>query len=100
MECHTRKLYATKTSVGLEKKIKLFFTQNIIKSHYSTTLNPTSNVSIKAGLVVNLSFVFAGVFLFINVLKCKKAMLSGSTVTTAWRVLGLRIEDTASRYGG
>jgi hypothetical protein len=27
-------------------------------------------------------------------------MLSGSTVTTAWRVLGLRIEDTASRYGG
>jgi hypothetical protein len=26
--------------------------------------------------------------------------LSGSTVTTAWRVLGLRIEDTASRYGG
>jgi hypothetical protein len=26
-------------------------------------------------------------------------MLSGSTVTTAWRVLGLRIE-TASRYGG
>jgi hypothetical protein len=28
------------------------------------------------------------------------AMLSGSTVTTAWRVLGLRIEDTASRYGG
>jgi hypothetical protein len=28
------------------------------------------------------------------------AMLIGSTVTTAWRVLGLRIEDTASRYGG
>jgi hypothetical protein len=28
------------------------------------------------------------------------SMLSGSTVTTAWRVLGLRIEDTASRYGG
>jgi hypothetical protein len=27
-------------------------------------------------------------------------MLSGSTVTTAWHVLGLRIEDTASRYGG
>jgi hypothetical protein len=27
-------------------------------------------------------------------------MLSGSTVTTAWRVLGLRIEETASRYGG
>jgi hypothetical protein len=26
-------------------------------------------------------------------------MLSGSTVTTAWRVLGLRIEETASRYG-
>jgi hypothetical protein len=28
-----------------------------------------------------------------------RAMLSGSTVTTAWRVLGLRIEETASRYG-
>jgi hypothetical protein len=27
-------------------------------------------------------------------------MLSGSTVTAAWRVLGLRIEETASRYGG
>jgi hypothetical protein len=30
----------------------------------------------------------------------KVAMLSGSTVTTAWRVHGLRIEETASRYGG
>jgi hypothetical protein len=29
-----------------------------------------------------------------------ETMLSGSTVTTAWRVLGLRIEETASRYGG
>jgi hypothetical protein len=28
------------------------------------------------------------------------SMLSGSTVTTAWHVLGLRIEETASRYGG
>jgi hypothetical protein len=28
------------------------------------------------------------------------AMLSGSTVTTAWHILGLRIEETASRYGG
>jgi hypothetical protein len=27
-------------------------------------------------------------------------MLSRSTVTTAWRVLGLRIEETASIYGG
>jgi hypothetical protein len=27
------------------------------------------------------------------------AMLSGSLVTTAWRVLGLQMEDTASRYG-
>jgi hypothetical protein len=27
-------------------------------------------------------------------------MLSGSAVSTAWRVLGLRIEETASRYGG
>jgi hypothetical protein len=31
---------------------------------------------------------------------CVLSMLSGSTVTTPWRVLGLRIEDTASRYGG
>jgi hypothetical protein len=27
-------------------------------------------------------------------------MLSGSPVTTAWRVLRLRMEETASRYGG
>jgi hypothetical protein len=27
-------------------------------------------------------------------------VLSGSSVTMAWRVLGLRIEETASRYGG
>jgi hypothetical protein len=27
-------------------------------------------------------------------------MLSGSLVTTAWRVLRLRMEETASRYGG
>jgi hypothetical protein len=32
--------------------------------------------------------------------RTKIPVLSGSTVTTAWRVLGLRIEDTASRYGG
>jgi hypothetical protein len=29
-----------------------------------------------------------------------QSMLSKFTVTTAWRVLGLRIEETASRYGG
>jgi hypothetical protein len=28
------------------------------------------------------------------------SMLGGSMVTAAWRVLGLRIEETASRYGG
>jgi hypothetical protein len=28
------------------------------------------------------------------------AMLSGSTVTTTWLVVGLRIEETASRHGG
>jgi hypothetical protein len=27
-------------------------------------------------------------------------LLSESSVTTAWRVLRLRMEDTASRYGG
>jgi hypothetical protein len=29
-----------------------------------------------------------------------KTVLSGSPVTTAWRVLRLRMEKTASRYGG
>jgi Na+/H+ antiporter NhaB len=29
-----------------------------------------------------------------------RSTLSGSAVTTAWRVLGMRIEETASRYGG
>jgi hypothetical protein len=29
-----------------------------------------------------------------------KSMLSGSTVTMAWHVLGLRIEEMASKYGG
>jgi hypothetical protein len=33
-------------------------------------------------------------------LQCASSMLSGSTVTTAWHVLGLRIEETASRSGG
>jgi hypothetical protein len=28
------------------------------------------------------------------------SMLRGSPVTTAWRVLRLRMEETASRYGG
>jgi hypothetical protein len=30
----------------------------------------------------------------------KKAMLSGSLVTTTWRVLRLRMEEMASIYGG
>jgi hypothetical protein len=30
----------------------------------------------------------------------KQSMLSGSLVTTAWRVLRLRIEEEASTYGG
>jgi hypothetical protein len=29
-----------------------------------------------------------------------ETMLSGSPVITAWRVLRLRMEETASRYGG
>jgi hypothetical protein len=29
-----------------------------------------------------------------------QSMLSGSLVTTAWRVLKLRMEEKASRYGG
>jgi hypothetical protein len=31
---------------------------------------------------------------------CTVAMLSESLVTTAWRVLRLRMEEKASRYGG
>jgi hypothetical protein len=34
------------------------------------------------------------------ILLMKHLVLSGSTVTTACHVLGLRIEETASRYGG
>jgi hypothetical protein len=30
----------------------------------------------------------------------KRTMLGGSLVTTAWRVLRLRMEGTPSRYGG
>jgi hypothetical protein len=30
----------------------------------------------------------------------KRTMLGGSLVTTAWRVLRLRMEETPSRYGG
>jgi hypothetical protein len=33
-------------------------------------------------------------------LKKHKPMLGGSLVTTAWRVLRLRMEGTPSRYGG
>jgi hypothetical protein len=44
-----------------------------------------------------LSTEWTNKYLFI-VSKDKIPMLSGSTVTTAWRVLGLRIEETASRY--
>jgi hypothetical protein len=39
--------------------------------------------------------------IYINDLYNKiKSMLSGSLVTTAWRVLRLRMEEMASRYGG
>jgi hypothetical protein len=32
--------------------------------------------------------------------KPNSPMLGGSLVTTAWRVLRLQMEETASRYGG
>jgi hypothetical protein len=32
--------------------------------------------------------------------KVSMSMLSGFLVTTAWRVLRLRMEEMASRYGG
>jgi hypothetical protein len=49
------------------------------------------NVQIMRNTTINLIEI---------VLELKSVMLSGSTVTTAWRVLGLWIEDMASRYGG
>jgi hypothetical protein len=50
-----------------------------------------SHCCLAMGVIVSQQFV---PLLYSN------AMLSGSTVTTAWRVLGLWIEETASRYGG
>jgi hypothetical protein len=44
--------------------------------------------------------VFLLVLRILRAVNADESMLSGSTVTTAWRVLGLRIEETASRYGG
>jgi hypothetical protein len=35
-------------------------------------------------------------FIFVDIIN----FLGGSLVTTAWRVLRLRMEETASRYGG
>jgi hypothetical protein len=36
----------------------------------------------------------------IAIVKLKRSMLSGSLVTTAWRVLRLRMEETPSSFGG
>jgi hypothetical protein len=36
----------------------------------------------------------------LNEVVSKEALLGGSLVTTAWRVLRLRMEGTDSRYGG
>jgi hypothetical protein len=52
------------------------------------------------GHVRGLNTVCECVNLHLTIFCLITAMLSGSTVTTAWRVLGLRIEETASRYGG
>jgi hypothetical protein len=38
-----------------------------------------------------------GIFLFVTTLA---TMLDGSLVTTAWRVLRLRMEETPSSFGG
>jgi hypothetical protein len=35
-----------------------------------------------------------------RMLMSHKTMLGGSLVTTAWRVLRLRVEETPSTYGG
>jgi hypothetical protein len=44
---------------------------------------------------IKLSNIYIYIYIYIKV-----TMLSGSTITTAWCVLGLRIEETASRYKG
>jgi hypothetical protein len=51
---------------------------------------------------VNVSFCLFYVIYHNKYMEVLKFLpvLSGSTVTTAWHVLGLRIEETASRYGG
>jgi hypothetical protein len=41
-----------------------------------------------------------GIYIELYVKNVNSAMLSGSLVTTAWRVLKLRMEKTASTYGG
>jgi hypothetical protein len=49
---------------------------------------------------VYFEFRISGASQTLYILGSQKAMLSGSLVTTAWRVLRLRIEETASRFGG
>jgi hypothetical protein len=56
---------------------------------------------IGCGLLRYLEFHI--VFIIFDVTRFKSprpSMLGGSLVTTAWRVLRLRMEDTASRCGG
>jgi hypothetical protein len=51
----------------------------------------------------NINMVLIGLggpFAIMFAIGAKVSMLSGSTVTTAWRVLRLWIDETASKYGG
>jgi hypothetical protein len=52
--------------------------------------------------IATSTHVLRKLFNFLVVFVCLitvDSILSGSLVTTAWRVLRLRVEETASRYG-
>jgi hypothetical protein len=71
------RLWCTQTSTNL-------YSPSIERENYHRKKPYTKSISAYSVLV--------------NISIC--VVTGGSTVTTAWRVLGLRIEDTASRYGG
>jgi hypothetical protein len=49
---------------------------------------------------VVLNYLSTGTTLHFNMYITHKSMLGGSLVTTAWRVLRLRMEETPSSFGG
>jgi hypothetical protein len=69
----------------LDSYLRVFFS-----SEYFSPGLPSAHSELKIVVVVVVIIIIIIIAL----------MISGPTVTTAWRVLGLRIEETASRYGG